>query len=82
MIPKQTLGSHLQAAEEQNTTNKATFAKSTPSDAFYYTCTIRALLGVISDRVSNPEHPVDVRNEPQQAIRPQAVSCSKTIMRA
>ena len=29
------LSSHLQAVEEQNTTNKATFAKSTLSDAFY-----------------------------------------------
>ena len=38
------LSSHLQAADVQNATNKVTFAKSTPSDAFYYTCTSNGLL--------------------------------------
>ena len=37
------LSSHLQAADVQNATNKVTFAKSTPSDAFYYTCTSNGL---------------------------------------
>ena len=38
------LSSHLQAADVQNATNKVTFAKSTPSDAFYYTCTSNGLV--------------------------------------
>ena len=38
------LSSHLQAADVQNATNKVTFAKSTPSDAFYYTCTSNGLI--------------------------------------
>ena len=38
------LSSHLQAVDVQNATNKVTFAKSTPSDAFYYTCTNRILV--------------------------------------
>ena len=37
------LSSHLQAVDVQNATNKVTFAKSTPSDAFYYTCTSNGL---------------------------------------
>ena len=37
------LSSHLQAVEVQNATNKVTFAKSTSSHAFYYTCTNIAL---------------------------------------
>ena len=37
------LSSHLQAVEVQNATSKVTFAKSTSSDAFYYTCTSRGL---------------------------------------
>ena len=31
------------AVDVQNATNKVTFAKSTPSDAFYYTCTSNGL---------------------------------------
>ena len=41
------LSSHLQAVEVQNTTNKVTFAKSTSSHAFYYTCTNRALVQML-----------------------------------
>ena len=40
------LSSHLQAADVQNATNKVTFAKSTPSDAFYYTCTSNGLVEI------------------------------------
>ena len=37
------LSSHLQAVDVQNATNKVIFAKSTSSDAFYYTCTSNGL---------------------------------------
>ena len=55
VIPKQISQFSFEAVEVQNATNKVTFAKSTSSHAFYYTCTNRAL-GEIPYTVSDNEY--------------------------